>query len=352
MKLLHVLLALLLCAPLASPSDDAAAAVSAFVANPTSLRELLEAGQYDRLESTLLAIERGTTGRYDRENVWWAAFNYLAQPRPENDKRYDEWLTHAKGSPRARLARAMFLEKRGWRARGEKWAQQTGRSQFIRMADFHAEAKREYTALVEKSPDNLLAYDGLMSICLAEGGVDCSARWLRQALSHDPGSFNIRAAHMYALKPRWGGSYEAMAAFATEAQTASTRNPRLRHLLGFVDADRAYVAGLEGNWPESITLHTEALKYGPEPTFLANRALAYLSDGRPQKASLDIQNARDLSPVGWFYSDMRLAHTFALEGAIAYREGRKDAARKLIGRASEIEVDDTYILGWAAILQR
>lgn len=350
MKRLHFTPVFLLCAATAFPQDRGAAAVNAFVAEPTSLRKLLESRQYDKLESALAAIDTATRGKYDQENVRWAAYNYLAQPRPANEKLFDEW--RATGSTRARLARAMFLEKRGWRARGGSYASETSPSQFTRMEDFHAEAEREYLAVLEKDPGEIQALSGLMSRCLNRGGAECSRKLLARALAKEPGSFNIRAEHMYSLKPRWGGSYEAMSAFANEAQKQVHLNPRLKHLLGFADAERAFSASLQKKYPEAIQFATEALKHGPEPVYLAERAAAYRSAMQPDKALEDIRAARTLSPAGWFFSEIRLAHTYAIEAAIAGQKGDTAAAGTLLARAGEIEIDDEYINGWVEVLRR
>ena len=348
---LPAFLALLMCAPLASAGEDSEAAVSAFVANPASVRFLLQAEQYEKLESTLAAIELGTKGRYDREDIWWAAFSFLAQPRPENARRYDDWLALMPGSPYARLARAKFLERQGWRVRGNQRVSRTDPSQFEAMAGYHVQARREYAAIVEKDPGNLLAYEGLIFLCLADGGADCSARWLRQALVRDPGSFNLRAAHMWGLKPRWGGSYEAMDAFARESQEAAPRNPRLRHLLGSADADRASTAGQREGWSEAIELYDQALKHGREAAFLADRAFAYLSDRKPLLALADIREARSLSPAGWFFSDHGLARTMSLEGLLVHGEGDKERGCELAERATQLDVDVPALPGCGGIPQ-
>ena len=334
---------------LTTPTGDDQA-VTAFVADPASLRHLLEARDFDGVERTLTAIDHKAM-RYESEDVLWAAIMSLSQPRPENEPLFDEWLAQSKGSAHARLARANFLLLRGWRVRGSNPASVTSRAQFHGMAEYHAEARRSFAALAEEHPDAILAFDGLISTCLGEGGADCSLPWLQRALAQRPGSYDIRAAYLYTLKPRWGGSYEAMEAFAAEAQKAVSTNPRLEHLLGFADADRASEAMHAENWAAAISLYTSALKHGPDPTFLADRAFAYLRAGDALHAAADIQAARHLSPAGWFYSDMRLAQTFAMEGEIAYGAGNKVVAQQLMTRANDIEVDNRFLLDWAASLR-
>ncbi len=346
MRQIALILALVLPGPLVAANGQDALETPA-LRRVTSLRGLLEARNLGELETTLAAIEEETRGDYKRENELWAAYIYLTQPRPENEELFAEWLALT-GSSRARLGRAMFLAKRGWRVRGDDWAHRTSDSQFASMAEYHAEAHRLYVDVLEKNPECLMAYDGLMSLCLGAGDKQCSERWLQKGLAVSPGSFNLRAAYLYVLKPRWAGSYAEMDAFAAKSQEAVELNPRLRHLLGFADADRADFAEPAAK----IELFTRALKHGPEPGFLAGRAHAYYETGQTTKALEDLLAARELSPVGWFYSDMRLAHSMSLQGIIVFLAGEPQRGRELIRRASAIEVGQKYVLWWLSQVEK
>jgi tetratricopeptide (TPR) repeat protein len=305
----------------AAASSDAA--IRRLVEEPTYLRKLLEAGQYEDLDRQLSAIERAAAGRYDRENELWAAYIYLAQLRPNNDVRFDQWLERIP-STRARLARAIFRSKQGW----------TGQAR-----QSLAYVRGEFLTVLKADPDALLAYDGLMMLCLVSEGPPCSAKWLQRGLARAPGSFNLRAMHLFGLKPRWGGTYEQMEAAAADAQKDVALNPRLRHLLGFADADRASVALRERRFAEAIALYTQALTHGPEPIYLAERAQAYVRAKRSSEALVDIEAAKIASPVGWFFTTVRLGHVTLLEATIRGAAGETAFGLEAIGRAQELEVD-------------
>lgn len=67
-------------------------------------------------------------------------------------------------------------------------------------------------------------------------------------------------AAILALTPRWGGSYQSMARLAAAAPVA--RNPRLKALAGYVDADKANLALLGGKLEEARTDGLRACELG------------------------------------------------------------------------------------------
>ena len=61
---------------------------------------------------------------------------------------------------------------------------------------------------------------------------------IEAALRQDPNTSLVRETYMFKLTPRWGGSYDAMDAFAQEAQAHASANPQLVDLLGNSSGER------------------------------------------------------------------------------------------------------------------
>jgi tetratricopeptide (TPR) repeat protein len=77
---------------------------------------------------------------------------------------------------------------------------------------------------------------------------------------------------MEILSPRWGGSYDAMDAFARDAQSHVARNRRLEALLASSLAERAFErCCTEHNLPAALATYDSAVAVAPEREFLLAR---------------------------------------------------------------------------------
>jgi Flp pilus assembly protein TadD len=106
---------------------------------------------------------------------------------------------------------------------------------------------------------------------LMSGGAGIHMRQtVDQAMAVCPSCFQVRAAYVGALVPRWGGSYEEMRDFAHEGD--ATVNPRMRFLPGYVDRDRAQVFLIEKSPQEALAAIERACALGKYWEFLEQRA--------------------------------------------------------------------------------
>jgi hypothetical protein len=88
-----------------------------------------------------------------------------------------------------------------------------------------------------------------------------------------------------------------------------------------------------------VALYTQALTHGPEPIYPAERAQAYARTEQPSEALADIQAAKGASPVGWFFTPVRLGHVTVLEGTIRGKAGDRAFLLESMRRAQDLEVD-------------
>jgi hypothetical protein len=77
-----------------------------------------------------------------------------------------------------------------------------------------------------------------------------------------PASFAIRRATMSCLRPRWGGSYEAMDLLARQTEPDVHENPQLAALKGFAALDRGEILGEDKNYDAAIAHYTRAIAEG------------------------------------------------------------------------------------------
>ncbi|HEV7226450.1 MAG TPA: WD40 repeat domain-containing protein, partial [Pirellulales bacterium] len=141
----------------------------------------------------------GALGRYDE-----LLFKKLAAT-PDADR----WLVQ--------LLLAAAHVQRGWQARGGGWAGEVTAKGWESFAAHMAKARSLRLQAWKEHPDLPEAALGMITVTMAgaAAGEDCRF-WLDRAVEAD---FDMAAAYqalLYSMRPRWGGSHEAMLAFGRE----------------------------------------------------------------------------------------------------------------------------------------
>jgi tetratricopeptide (TPR) repeat protein len=119
---------------------------------------------------------------------------------------------------------------------------------------------------------------------------------LKKGLAINPASFRLRAYYLLGITPRWGGSYEQMDAFATEAQSYAANNPKIACLRGYAYYDAGDMKIINHDYTAAFALLNKAMTYGKDPLFLRDRASVYGHMQKPAEALKDIDLAIALYP--------------------------------------------------------
>ena len=224
---------------LPAPYDTGARKLPSDRPDPVALRASLTSGDYDALERTYAAYQDSLrlAPRYERHlsdfaSAFWVADEGIGTA-------LDRWVTARPTSSAARVARAGHRIQLGWRARGGAWAAETPSSSLRAMRDEFVRAVADIDVALARDSRSLLAYQLLISAASSQGDTGAARNFLRKSIAILPGTELNRAAFMSALYPRWGGSYDAMRAFADECDSAVASNPRLGALRGFIEYDQA-----------------------------------------------------------------------------------------------------------------
>jgi hypothetical protein len=225
--------------------------------------------------------------------------------------RLDDWVKAAPDSYAAALARAMALTAKARQWRG------TGRSQDIPAANLEQidialrGARDELKTALAIHPNLALAYALRIRGALLGGTGAEFERARADGLAMAPTSFAVRDAIMFALRPRWGGSREAMQNFALASQDYAAQNPALRYLDGWVDLDAGDDLADAGHWQQAIDSYTRALQKGGEYwVAYRHRANAFYAMQRWNEAFNDATRAEELFP-GYSENLKLLAYTTA-----------------------------------------
>ena len=196
--------------------------------------KLVGTGQLDALESYvrgILAAHRSS----EEIHVFMTEFRSDSALADETSR---AWLAAAPKSAFALNARAAFLASGARRARGGAFAAETPRANLERMHALYLEAVPLFERAIKIEPGLITAYEGL----LEAGYRDSESEWARKgfegARKVDPGCPMVAGVRMDSLQPRWGGSYEAMLAYAAELEPQVQARPLLAVRVGAPYADR------------------------------------------------------------------------------------------------------------------
>jgi tetratricopeptide (TPR) repeat protein len=293
------------------------------------IQSLLEKREFRALDKLLTVVQENSEKDIARETEVQLAFNAFAVSKPEFEPLLAEWVTQFPKSNSAWLARAKYFENLGWDRRGSKWAKDTTDDQIKGMNSAFADAVRSTTTALSLRPATVECYAVLINIAMTRGEAERELALTRDALKAVPESFRVRRAHMQALLPRWGGSYEEMQKFTHESQAYASKNPKLRWLRGMVAWDQGNVAVRDKNYELAIRRFTEALEAGEYNQFYTDRADAYNRMKQYDRALADANQALQLYP--------QAPETLAERARTLVELGRLDEAKRDLALAWKID---------------
>lgn len=174
-------------------------------------------------------------------------------------------------------ARGIYKTERGYYFRGDKYIHETPPENISKMIKIHEEAKNDLLIALDKNRKFAPAYAALIDIERASGNAESAEKILTTAVQEIPQTYYIRHAYLIVLKPRWGGSYAKMQAYADSLKKEALVNPRIWSLRAEASADRGFSAWHEKDYKSAIQYYTEALSYGDRMSFLENRGYIYMA---------------------------------------------------------------------------
>lgn len=336
-----MLLSLLSGAPSSFSAPLAGAVGGGSVGNepvPVQIRNLLASKAYDRLAQTLEAKQRMFEKSVDQEDALWEGFLSFSLDDPELAVSLDNWVRASPDSWVAHLARGLYLERWAFTIRGPGFRSGIfvdSPRQIDAMA-YADRAERDFRSALDKNPSAILAYDGLMFVgLLREDRVKVDDAY-RAALRIAPASYNIRAAMMFASKPRWGGSYPQMKAVAVDAQRYLDKNRRLASLFGLIALEEADAISSRDS-REALRLLSKALSATESAELLSERGRLHTTEDRYKEGLADLDRALALRPRGWWYADTRLPAALYYRGRCLLELGRPSEAAASLERAAQLD---------------
>jgi TPR repeat protein len=139
----------------------------------------------------------------------------------------------------------------------------------------------------------------MINIVMARGMSAREKPLLDEALRLDPYSVRVRRVYMHSLRPEWGGSYDAMAAFV-QATRKFPETAKLREIVAGLEATILERRGRDtmraGDTKGALDYYGRALALSENATIYAARASALAKNERFKDAIADHDRALELNP--------------------------------------------------------
>ena len=207
----------------------------------------------------------------------------------------DAWVEATK-SEIAYSARGYYKMAQAGSARGNDVISKVPEESLLAMHQYCIEATDDFRLALEKNPKLTPAWLGLVRIAMMADMPFSPGSVFEEAIGNDQRSQYLRQQYMKSLEPRWGGSYEAMAAFAERCAKDIDLNPRFWSLSGAIYADMGNIYAMNGDHRRAAEMYSQALLFGDKLDWLQYRSNALSKCGEYDKALSDVERILFYSP--------------------------------------------------------
>lgn len=251
--------------------------------------------RYKTLTEALESLEDEADGDVHKEHWPSVAFSAFGVADRRLGRRFDGWIKSAPKSFAPYLARAAhrvalarhYRERAGTRPPSKKRQDKSRKLLSL--------ASKDVDQALLLRPDAVDAYALRLAIA-TDTGSDVADRTqiVEEAVQHCTHCVGPRASYLGSISPSHGGSHDLMKKKAEGWQYVS-ENPKLRQLLGYVDADLC--RDLRGEDPERALTHCErALRTGRNADFLAEKARVLVELEQYDAAAESLDEALSIRP--------------------------------------------------------
>jgi TonB family protein len=261
--------------------------------------------------------------------------NRLFDASPESDRVSQKWLSKAPESAFANAARGQYLLVMATEARGGRFISETPKENLYRMGQFADRAKEYFGKAVRLEPRLMPAYVSLINLGRINGEDNMGDTAFALGDAVDPACRYLSKEQMTALKPRWGGSAEAMRAYAKELAPLVASRPLLALSLVMPAADEGDTLFRGKDFAGAVTTLAPAALVAPYPDMLADLGLSmWQADADSWETLVHVLAAYRFDTD--HFGVARAAGTLIAEGADPLW------SVKVLKRALALEPDDAY----------
>jgi hypothetical protein len=235
--------------------NPAVAVVTSFDFLMTYLRD----GQYDKLDAKLAEFEHTRERRSDGWPVIdgaLAALERYLKDDPSVVPNLEAWQHALPASYYPVFLHAQWFMDEADYVRGPDYAEFVPKESWGPFHEDLAHAREELLRAHAMAPEAAVPCSKLLWIAMEEkGSWDEKWHWFQEATRFDPENIEAHQTMLEALKPKWGGSFEAMFRFARESVAKHPGDPNLQLLIPAAHREMAFFG------TERLPHHQHVYKY-------------------------------------------------------------------------------------------
>jgi len=203
------------------------------------IRALIKEKNFAAVEDELTdKLKRYERGEYSDLVLYGDVTNALRSD-PALEPLLAQWAAEKPRSFFARWLRAEYHSAVGYAKRGAEFSSKTSAEQMAAMEAEFVKAAHEFKAARDLRPTSALPQAGLIGIARAVVGSGAVMDLAVEAERADPRNLSARRQAVYALAPKWGGSFEAMDQLVDRAAKVPVGGAQLRYLQYSVEMAKA-----------------------------------------------------------------------------------------------------------------
>jgi len=189
------------------------------------LLRVLRDRQYSALDAYLSGIQQGYESGREREWSIQKAMAAFSNADPALTEPINEWRTQHPQSYVAATAAGLHYLALAWAWRGHAFINKTHPYRIEQMDKHLAEAKEFLVNSLALAAKPVVSLTALINIEKTGGRQETARKWLDEATRVDSANREPRLIYISMLQPRWGGSHQAMDAFAAEVAATAADEP-------------------------------------------------------------------------------------------------------------------------------
>ena len=275
----------------------------------------LKSKNYAALDSYLGGLQRGYESHEVSERRLYEGFRGLYEEQAFNVQDFDRWVLAFPISYVARTARGAYYYRMGQALRGNKFIEKTPAQQIHSMTVYLGRARLDLLESMKMTARPYMTALYMLNIERLSGSPESRRYWLDRGNAIDPQNALLRQRYMDSLRPRWGGSVEAMRSFRAETELHQTPAALLAKLDIVIETEIAFE--LTGpalreeafhQWEKVLKLLAEAGEPPSDDVLIGYARNAWNLNRRPDAdralellSKRKVDDAHVLTQMGWLY---------------------------------------------------
>lgn len=259
------------------------------------LLSLLQSGDFISADQEIGQLHQQVMKDISWEDSYFNLFDNLNEENGFTLQLLNRWVRET-DSAISYLARGSYYKSAAHAARGNKWASQTSKDEFLAQKKLARKAVRDLKKALLKDGTLTPAHGELIWLSTVMGHKIDKEKILADAIAVSPGTYSVRLLYITTLEPKWDGSFLEMEVFADESEAYLSENPRLWLLKGLADEQKGFRAWNRNDCDAAIVHYSNALQYGVYYMWLNLRANCLAKQGKYDEAMQDLSLSLQYSP--------------------------------------------------------